>query len=139
MAGPSSSWSAPPDAAEWASMAAERRHNPGEQAWLDSLADRLKDKWTSAMGPPPPGVETQPGRGKSQSSRATSRDADEGEADAAGQWAYRAVPDARRWVQALDTHPSFGDSRFLWYVLGRPVMVRAPVIHNGGAAIRRLH
>ena len=119
----SSAYAPAPDETEWAERLRELRPHQGAQQWMSLMAERMKDRWTSALGPPPPGVRTHPGRAPAGASRATSREPDEADPEAGGVWVYRSVPDARRWVQALDTHPAFGEARFLWYVLGRPVLV----------------
>ena len=130
MARPSAADVPMPDEREWAARAAEMRPTAGSEAWMDTMADRLKNKWETALQSIPPGVRTHPGR-----KAAKGRGKETGEihevSDQPSPWTYRPVAEARRWVQQLDTHPSFGDSRFLWYVLGRPVMV--PRIFCGGA------
>lgn len=115
-----------PGEADWEARIRELRPHTGADQWLQRQAERLQNRWTSALGPPPVGVLTHPGRSRASSDRATSRSDEEAEAEASGLWTYREVADARRWVQDLDTHPPFGESRFLWYVLGRPVMVPLP-------------
>lgn len=117
----------PPDEKAWLERARVFRPSRGNQEWLHFMAQRLKDRWIEASGAPPEHLQTHPGRIRAQSSRASSRDDEDPEAvPAPGLWTKRLVQDARRWVQTLDMHPAFGDSRFLWYVLGRPVMVRHP-------------
>lgn len=112
-----------PDEREWQSLAEERRRHSGSEQWLDAMYHRIEEKWRAALNSIPEGVRTSLGRGAgARQSGAASTEAAE-TSDQPSQWTYRRVPDARRWVQDLDTHPSFGDSRFLWYVLGRPVMV----------------
>lgn len=86
------------------------------------MAHRLEDKWKAALTTVPEGVRTALGRGAAAKRRAAPSGESEETSDQPSQWTYRRVVDARKWVQQLDTHPSFGDSRFLWYVLGRPVM-----------------
>ena len=112
-----------PDEREWQSLAEERRRHSGSEQWLDAMYHRIEEKWKAALNSIPEGVRTSLGRGAGarQSGAASTEPAET--SDQPSQWTYRRVPDARRWVQDLDTHPRFGDSRFLWYVLGRPVMV----------------
>ena len=93
----------------------------GSEAWLDTMAERLKNKWETALQSIPAAVRTHPGR-QAAKGRGKGKAESHEVSDQPSMWTYRPVADARRWVQQLDTHPSFGDSRFLWYVLGRPVM-----------------
>jgi hypothetical protein len=124
MAAAGSAFSGAPSAVDWDTRAALMRESHGSEQWLRVMAQRLQNKWETALGPPPTGTIIHPGRSSASASRAISRDPQDEPAGGPPQWAYRTVPEARRWVQALDTHPSFGDTRFLWYALGRPVMVR---------------
>ena len=124
MAAAGSAFSGAPSGVAWDTRAALMRDCHGSEQWLRDMAQRLQNKWETALGPAPAGTITHPGKSGASASRATSRDPQDESGRDPAQWAYRTVPEARRWVQALDTHPSFGDTRFLWYALGRPVMVR---------------
>ena len=109
----------PPTREEWEKLRASRRADQGHQQWLRQNAAQVDQRWSEARDPEvSAGSSSSRGKGRPPTTAASSADAS---AQPRGT-TWRKVAAARRWVQSLDSGPSFGEAKHLWYVGGRPVM-----------------
>jgi hypothetical protein len=110
----------PPTEEEWEKIREARRADEGHQQWLRHNAATVDQRRSEAHEPSSAGAASSSGKGGKPGA------AEKGAAASAQPHGatWRTVAAARRWVQSLDSGPSFGEAKHLWYLAGRPVMAR---------------
>ena len=110
----------PPTEEEWEKLRETHRADEGHQQWLRYNAAKVDQRWSEAHEPSSAGSASS--RGKGGKPRAAEQGVGASAQPHGTTW--RTVAAARRWVQSLDSGPSFGEAKHLWYLAGRPVMAR---------------